>query len=102
VEYADQSREADGRVTDGIREYLEQARIPREVEIGWRLQLDWSAYLRVRDEVLASILEGSTREAVQFDLTGGVPSFERVHQDLEEVKRLRSNCTASRVPPSRM
>src|SRR5437868_3310 len=97
VEYADQSREADGRVTDGIREYLEQARIPREVEIGRRLQLDWSAYLRVRDEVLASILEGSTREAVQFDLTGGVPSFERVRQDLEEVKRLYDEQASQRL-----
>src|SRR5205807_2654321 len=97
VEYADQSREADRRVTDGVREYLEQARIPREVEIGRRLQLDWSAYLRVRDEVLASILEGSTREAVQFDLTGGVPSFERVRQDLEEVKRLYDEQASQRL-----
>ncbi|HKN33464.1 MAG TPA: ATP-binding protein [Terriglobales bacterium] len=97
VEYADQSREADRRVTDGVREYLEQARIPREVEIGQRLRLDWSAYLRVRDEVLASILEGSTREAVQLDLTGGVPSFERVRQDLEEVKRLYDEQASQRL-----
>jgi hypothetical protein len=41
-----------------------------------------------RDEVLAEILEGSIREAVDLDLTGGVPSFDRVRQDLEEVKRL--------------
>lgn len=88
VEYADQSREADRRVTDGITAYLQQAGMPQEIEFGRRLQRDWSAYLKVRDEVLASILEGSTKEAVDMDLTGGVPSFERVRQDLEEIKRL--------------
>lgn len=88
VEYADQSRGADRLVTDGIAQYLIGARMPREVEVGRRLQQDWAAYLKVRDEVLASILEGSTKEAVDLDLTGGVPSFDRVRQDLEEVKRL--------------
>jgi signal transduction histidine kinase len=88
VEYADQSREADRRVTEGIEEYLKQARMPNEIEVGSGLQRDWSAYLKVRDEVLASILEGSIREAVDMDLNGGVPSFERVRQDLDEIKRL--------------
>ena len=88
VEYADQSREADRRVTEGINAYLQQARMANEIELGRRLQHDWSAYLEVRDEVLASILEGSTKEAVDMDLSGGVPSFERVRQDLEEIKRL--------------
>ena len=88
VEYADQSREADKRVTDGIAQYLAGARMPGEAAMGKRLQQDWAAYLKVRDEVLASILEGSTKEAVDLDLSGGVPSFDRVSQDLEEVKRL--------------
>ncbi len=88
VEYADQSRSADDLVTKGIVQYLAGARIPREVELGQRLRHDWAAYLKVRDEVLASILEGSTKEAVDLDLSGGVPSFDRVSQDLEEVKRL--------------
>ena len=88
VEYADQSRSADGLVTEGIAQYLAGARMVRELELGRRLQRDWAAYLKVRDEVLASILEGSTKEAVDLDLSGGVPSFDRVRQDLEEVKRL--------------
>jgi signal transduction histidine kinase len=88
VEYADQSREADRRVSEGIAEYLKQAQMANEIEVGRGLQRDWSAYLKVRDEVLASILEGSIREAVDMDLNGGVPSFERVRQDLEEIKRL--------------
>jgi|SRR5450631_707816 signal transduction histidine kinase len=88
VAYADQSREADRRVTEGITAYLQQARMPNEIEVGRGLQRDWFSYLKVRDEVLASILEGSTKEAVDMDLSGGVPSFERVRQDLEEIKRL--------------
>src|ERR1700722_4424127 len=88
VEYADQSHEADRRVSGGITAYLKQARMPNEIEVGHALQRDWSAYLAVRDEVLASILEGSAKEAVDMDLKGGVPSFERVREDLEEIKRL--------------
>ncbi|HWJ48882.1 MAG TPA: MCP four helix bundle domain-containing protein [Candidatus Udaeobacter sp.] len=56
VEYATQSREADARVTAGIAEYLQQAQLPQEVELGNRLQQDWKAYLAARNEVLASIL----------------------------------------------
>src|SRR5215467_15510275 len=55
VEYADQSRQADSRVTSGIAEYLRHAQLPQEVALGKRLQQDWSQYLSVRNEVLASI-----------------------------------------------
>ena len=88
VNYADQSRAADQRVTAGIAEYLAQARTPKEVEIGKRLTDDWSAYLKIRDDVLGLILETSPREAVELDLTSGVPSFERVREDLDAIKRL--------------
>ena len=88
VEYADQTRNADQRGKDGISEYGNQAKRPEEVELADRLTRDWTHYLDVRDEVLASILEGSIKEAVSLDLSGGVPAFERVRQDLNEVKRL--------------
>ncbi len=97
VEYADQSREADQRVTAGINDILQQSRMPQEVELARRLQRDWSAYLTVRDEVLASILEGSTKEAVHYDLTGGVSSFDRVRQDLEGIKRLYDEQASERL-----
>src|SRR5215472_12126956 len=97
VEYADQSREADRNVTEGIQDYLSHARSKRELEVGNRLAADWAAYLKVRDEVLASILEGSTREAVNLDLTGGVPSFENVRRDLDEVKRLYDEQASQRL-----
>lgn len=88
VEYADQTRAADQRVKSGIAEYRSQARKPSETALAERLARDWANYLNVRDEVLASILEGSTKEAVSLDLSSGVPAFELVRQDLNEVKRL--------------
>jgi signal transduction histidine kinase len=88
VKYADQSREADRLVTKGIAEYAAQARDDRQIAVGRRLASDWDTYLRVRDEVLGLILESSTKEAVQLDLTFGVPVFERIRQDLEEMKIL--------------
>ena len=87
-EYADKSRDADKRVTEGIAEYRQQAKEPEEMELANRLSRDWVNYLPVRDEMLASILEGSTSEAVKLDLSVGVRSFDRVRQDLNEVKRL--------------
>jgi signal transduction histidine kinase len=97
VEYADQSRKADGRVSQGISEYLQETQTPQEIAVGTRLQQDWSAYLKVRDEVLSSTLEGSTKEAVNLDLTGGVPSFDHVRQDLEEIKLLYDEQASQRV-----
>lgn len=88
VKYADQSREADHLVSEGISAYLANAGTPDEMDIGRRLGRDWSTYLSVRDEVLASILEGSTKEAVDLDLTRGVKSFDQVHQDLAEIERV--------------
>ena len=97
VEYADQSREADNRVTEGIADYLQQARLYREVELGRRLQRDWLAYLAVRNEVLASILEGSIKEAVALELAQGVPLFDRVRRDLEETQRLYDEQASERL-----
>lgn len=88
VKYADQSREADHRVSEGIDEYLAHAQSSTARIVGERLRSDWPAYLKIRDDVLASILEGSTKEAVELDLSGGVPSFDRVIHDLEEIEHL--------------
>jgi signal transduction histidine kinase len=96
VEYADQSRAADQRVKDGIAEYARQGEEPAEKTLANRLTNDWVDYLSVRDEVLASILEGSTKEAVSLDMSRGVPAFEVVRQDLNEVKRLYDRDAARR------
>ena len=88
VDYADQSRSAGLRVTDGIARFLTQARTPQELAIGRRLSDDWSAYLNIRNEVLSQIVEGTAKEAADLDLASGVRLFDRVRQDLEDVKRL--------------
>lgn len=87
VDYADQSRKADLGVTQGISQYMAHAQTDREIKLGQRLSRDWSDYLRVRDEVLGLILEGSPKEAVQLDLSLGIPKFDLVRQDLEEIKQ---------------
>ena len=97
VVYADQSRDADRRVTQGIVEYLKEAKLPREIELGERLQKDWSDYLSVRNEVLGLILEGSTKEAVTLDLARGIPLFDRVRQSLEETQRLYDEQASQRL-----
>ena len=88
VEYAEQSRQADRLVTEGIKDYLAGARTPRETEAGRHLAADWQSYLQVRDDVLGRILESSVKEAVQIDLTRGVPQFELVREDLSEIKKI--------------
>lgn len=87
VAYADQSREADRGVTQGIAQYLADATTAQETRAGQQLDKDWSDYLRVRDEVLGLILEGSPKEAVHLDLNLGVLEFDHVRRDLDDVKR---------------
>ena len=96
VEYADQSRDADKRVSDAIADYASRADLPAENLLAARLSRDWLNYVLVRDEVIASILEGSTKEAVSLDLSVGVPTFERVRQDLQQVKELYNQDAAER------
>lgn len=86
VAYADQSRDADRGVTQGISQYLADARTPQQIQVGRQLANDWKDYLKVRDEVLGLILEGSPKEAVQLDLNSGVLEFDRVRHDLNGVK----------------
>jgi signal transduction histidine kinase len=88
VGYCDMSRAADLRVKEGISEYLAQAGAPQELAAGRLLAADWNDYLKVRDDVLGWILEGSTKKAIEVDLAYGVPKFEKVSQDLEGVKQL--------------
>lgn len=97
VEYADQSRAADQQVKDEIEEYSQEARRPPERLLADRLRRDWDAYLGIRDEVLASILEGSTKEAVDFDLSRGVSAFDLVRRDLNDVMALYDHEASQRL-----
>jgi hypothetical protein len=42
----------------------------------------------VRDRVIASILEGAVKEAVDLDLRAGAPAFDTVRGDLLVIKNL--------------
>ena len=97
IEYADQSRDADRRVREGIGEYARDATQAPEFALSNRLARDWTSYLTIRDEVLALILEGSTKEAVDLDLIRGVQAFEAVRQDLVEVKDLYDHEASNRI-----
>src|SRR5713226_4421627 len=97
IEYADQSRTSDARVTAFIRQLFEAARSPAEIQAGQRLERDWAAYLKVRDNVLASILEGSSQQAIQTDLKDGVPTFNRAQEDLHDVKQLYEQQAAEQL-----
>lgn len=96
VQYAEQSRNADKRVSDAIAKYRSQASHPEEITVAEQLLHDWNSYLAIRDEVIALILEGSTNEAVTLDLTRGVPAFEHVRQDLDWVKGIYRQDAARR------
>jgi PAS domain S-box-containing protein len=88
VVYADQSREADAHVAQMITDLMKLSRSERHSAATMRFQQDWTDYLKVRDELIGSILEGSTREAVDRDLREGIPGFDRVEADLREIKSL--------------
>src|SRR5271169_7181398 len=82
VAYADQSREADSHVTEGIDDFVARAQSPEERNVGLKLSNDWKRYLMVRNEVLGLILEASIQQAVDLDVASGAPQFETVRQDL--------------------
>lgn len=88
IEYADGSRLSDARVAELINAHVEPPASPQEAALGGKLDRDWRSYLTIRDEVIAAILEGRTAEAVELDLTEGIPSFARVRDDLQELKTI--------------
>jgi hypothetical protein len=88
VQYADQSREASARVDRTMQELLTDAAGLPTAGAAEHFARDWKGYLTVRDEVIASILEDNVREGVARDLRDGIPSFERVRQDLRSIEDL--------------
>ena len=82
VQYADESRAADERVKQRMAEHTARLTGPGEIAAASRFQEDWAEYLRIRDEVIASILEGQTAVAISTDLELGTPTFDRARADL--------------------
>jgi hypothetical protein len=88
IDYVDQSRTADGRVAEMIDQHMKLDDSPNESAISNRFKTDWSAYLKVRDDMIVQILEGATGVATELDLSRGVPAFNKVRDDLQEIKRV--------------
>jgi two-component system sensor histidine kinase/response regulator len=88
VEYADKSRVADAEVADIIDRQVRHSTSSDLRRAGERFTVDWRAYLAVRDRVIASILEGASKEAIDRDLRDGIPAFNTVRDDLQAIKDL--------------
>jgi diguanylate cyclase (GGDEF)-like protein/PAS domain S-box-containing protein len=82
VEYVDESRAADARVRERVREHVSHLTHPGAVDAAQRFEHDWTEYLRVRDEVIASMLEGRSSVALANDIRFGTPAFDRARGDL--------------------
>jgi diguanylate cyclase (GGDEF)-like protein/PAS domain S-box-containing protein len=82
VQYVDESRAADARVKQRIAEHVRQLTHPGDVAAARQFERDWVDYVKVRDEVIASMLEGQTSTAIANDLRLGTPAFDRARADL--------------------
>ena len=97
VTYADQSRAADAQVAQMLEKQMALATSDALVDSTARFERHWSAYLRVRDELIGLILEGSIKEAAELDLRQGIPDFNRVRDDLQEIKELHKAAAGRRL-----
>jgi PAS domain S-box-containing protein len=86
VEYADASRVADERVSELLRQHQLLDRSHAEARATHQLEADWASYMQMRYTVMALILEGNIRGAIEQDLTSAVPAFDRVRDDLQRMK----------------
>ena len=86
LEYVERSRSADARVTTIARRLFTAGDGGETRALVAGLERAWTAYLRGRDEVIASILEGQVPEAVGRDLSEGAPAFERVRAALGAIE----------------
>jgi PAS domain S-box-containing protein len=87
LQYVDESRAADARVIQMLEEHMQLGDSIAEARASEKFKSDWQAYLAVRDRVIASILEGETRNAVNLDLNEGVSAFNFVRDDLRRIKQ---------------
>ena len=97
VEYADESRAAEGRASALAQQLRYGSPSPEISDLLARFQSSWTTYLIVRDEVLALILEGGSQAAIQLDLARGKDEFNRARAILTELKTVLRAEAASRV-----
>src|SRR3954468_1798736 len=88
LQYVGDSRAADARVAAMLEKQLALATSPALIDSSKHFEQDWSDYLRVRNELIGLILEGDLQEAASLDLREGIPHFNHVRNDLQEIKQL--------------
>ena len=86
VDYADQSRAAETQVAQRLAEYEQLTFGGKGTTPAATMTRDWAAYLAVRDQIIAAMLEGDPKEAIARDLREGVPAFNALRVDLEKTK----------------
>ncbi|HZH30542.1 MAG TPA: response regulator [Pyrinomonadaceae bacterium] len=91
VEYADQSHAAEERIAGLIVQERQKATSPELSQAVDKFEADWATYLKTRDDVLGTILQGSIKDAVQIDQTRSIPAFNQVRADLQQIKQLYKN-----------
>jgi len=87
VDYADQSRGAEAQVAQRLENYRHLVAGGKDWEDAKNLARDWAAYLAVRDKLIAAMLEGDPKAAVELDLREGIPAFNALRADLEKTKQ---------------
>ncbi len=96
LDYVDRSRGADARVS-AITRRLAATGDGEARALVTALEQAWADYLRGRDEVIASILEGEVKEAVARDLSEGAPAFDRVRAALGAIETRQHESAEARL-----
>jgi PAS domain S-box-containing protein len=97
VDYADASRVADERVAELLRQHQMLDHSPAEAKSTGQLNVDWANYMQIRYQVMALILEGNIKAAIEQDLSAGVPAFDRVRDDLQRMKQFHKQQAATQM-----
>ena len=83
--YVDQSRAAEARVAPRLNQALPSSAGSEAASLEGFAR-EWRAYLGIRDDIIAAILEGNAKEGVARDLRDGAPAFDRVRDQLRALK----------------
>jgi PAS domain S-box-containing protein len=97
LDFVERSRGADARVAAITRRLSAAGDDDATRALVAGLERAWTEYLRGRDEVIASILEGQVTEAIGRDLSEGAPAFEGVRTALGAIENRQRQSAEARL-----
>ena len=97
LESADASRARDPKVSSLLQELRALFEKTDAPATGSDLAEHWAAYRKIRDEVLANVLEGSREEGLQLDRRAGLAAFNRLHAAAERSEEASTRQAATRL-----